>query len=101
MKGPRHAVRRRRVAVGTTPPAPCQLSRYPTRTAPAVPGQVDTRLQQLWTAPSLPRAAGAPLPCTGLDHVSGHVWPIAGSLQVAPQGPVAAEIAGGRGRWPR
>src|SRR5512132_745273 len=79
----------------------CRLSRYPTRTAPAVPGHVDTCLRQLPTVTGLPRAARAPLPHTGLDDVSGHVWPSAGSSQAGSQGAVGAEIVGGRGRWRR
>ena len=50
MKGSRHAVRRRKVAGLTAPSAPCRLSRYPTRTPSAVPGQVDSHPRRLTAA---------------------------------------------------
>jgi hypothetical protein len=77
------------------------LSRYPTRTAPTVPGHVHTRLRLLSAATSRPGAAGELLPRTGLDQMTGPVWPRVGSPQAASQGVIAAEVVGGPGRWRR
>jgi hypothetical protein len=68
MRGDRLAVTESGIPTRAISPALSRLSRYPTRTTPAVPDHVDTPLRQLPTARSVPRAAGAPLPRTGLDQ---------------------------------
>jgi hypothetical protein len=80
---------------GATTAAPPRsgLSRYPTRTAPAVPGHAHTRLRQLPAATSLPGAMGEPLARIGVDAMGGRASP-------SPQG-AAGQDVGGRERWRR
>jgi hypothetical protein len=68
------------------------LSRYPTRTAPAVPGHVHTRLRPSLAASRLPWPTGEGLPASGLDYVKDQVWPSTGSSQAGSQGVVPAEL---------
>jgi hypothetical protein len=93
MTGARLAVTVVGVAIGAGAPTQSRLSRYPTRTAPAVLVHAHTRLQQLSAATSLLAAAGEPLPRIGVDAVGGRA------------GPCAERAAGhdvdGHGQWRR
>ena len=80
-------------AIGTALTSQFRLSRYPTRTAPAVPGHVHTRLWQLAAATTLPWAAEEPLPGNGQEAVGGR----AGQHAERPTG----QDIGGRDRWRR
>jgi hypothetical protein len=80
-------------AATAAPPTRRRLSRYPTRTAPAVPGHAHTRVRQLPAARTLPGAMGEPLARIGVDAVGGRAGPCA-------QG-AAGQDVGGRGRWRR
>jgi hypothetical protein len=91
--GARLAVTMVGVAVGAGAPTRSRLSRYPTRTAPAVSGRVLICLRQLPAATSLPGAMGEPLSRVGVDAVGGCAGPCAGR--------VAVQDVGGRGRWRR
>ena len=93
MKGARLAATMVGVAAGAGAPLRSRLSRYPTRTAPAVPGHAHTRLRQLPAATSLPRAAGKPLSRSGGDAVGGRAVPCAERA--------AGHDASGRRRWHR
>jgi hypothetical protein len=93
MTGARLAVTMVGVAIGAGAPTRSRLSRYPTRTTPAVPGHVHTRLRQLPAATNLPWAAGEPLPRLGMDAVGGRADPCAGQA--------AGHEVGGQGRWRR
>jgi hypothetical protein len=85
----------------TAAPSQSGLSRYPTRTAPAVPGHVHTRLRPSPAATSPPWPTGEAPPTSGLDHMRGHVRWSTGNSQAESHGELAAEIVGGRGRWLR
>ena len=73
------------------------LSRYPTRTAPAVLGHAHTRLPSSAAATRPPWPTGEVSPVYGLDPVRGLGQPSTGSWQTESQGVVTAELAGGRG----
>jgi hypothetical protein len=79
MRGARLAVTEAGGAARANSPTPSRLSRYPTRTAPAVPGYVSTRLQLPPAATSPPVAADELGRRTGPGHLSGYAWPRAGS----------------------
>jgi hypothetical protein len=81
------------VAVGAGASTPSRLSRYPTRTATAVPGHVHSRLRRLPAATSLPWALGEPLAQIGVDGVGGRAGPWAKRV-------VGLDV-GGQGRWRR
>ena len=85
----------------TAAPARDELSRYPTRTAPAAPGHVHTHLRPSPAATSPPWPSGKVQPASGLGDVRGDGWPSTGSSPAGSHGMVAAEIIGGRGRWRR
>jgi len=89
MRAARFAV----TANGTALTSQFRLSRYPTRTAPAVPGHVHTRLWQPAAATTLPWAAGEPLPRTGVAAVGGRAGPHAERA--------ARHDVSGQGRWRR
>jgi hypothetical protein len=91
MRGARFALTVVGVAVGAGSPTRFRPSRYPTRTAPAAPDQVRTRLRQLPAATNLPEAAGEPLPRDGVDVVGGRASPHAGRA--------AGQDVGRQGRW--
>jgi hypothetical protein len=88
-------------AAMTTSPTHSWLSRYPPRTAPAVPGHVHTRLRPPPAATGPPWPTDEVLARAGLVHVRGHGWPSTGSSQAGSQGVVAAELVGGRRGWRR
>jgi hypothetical protein len=90
MKDTRLAVAKSSGATTAAPPR-SGLSRYPTRTAPAVPGHAHTRVRQLPAATSLPGAMGEPLARIGVDAVGGRAGPCAERA--------AGQDVGGRGRW--
>ena len=92
MRGARLAVAESSGATTAAPPR-SGLSRYPTRTAPAVPGHAHTRLRPSPAARSLPGATGEPLARIGVDAVGGRAGP-------CTQG-AAGQDVGGRGRWRR
>ena len=75
MKGARLAVTESGEAARAASPTRYRLSRYPTRTAPAVPGHVHTRLRPSPAATSPPSPADALGPRTGPGHLSGCSWP--------------------------
>jgi hypothetical protein len=95
MSGPRLAATEPGEAAMVRSPKIFWLSRYPTRTAPAVPGHVDTRLRPFPAATSSAWPTGEVPPASGLDPVRGHVWPSTGSSQAGSRGVVAAETVGG------
>jgi hypothetical protein len=75
MKGTRLPVTESGVAARAASPTLGRVSRYPTRTAPAVPGHGYTHL---WSSPattSPPLPAGELRPPTGPGHLSGCAWP--------------------------
>jgi hypothetical protein len=81
------------VAAQAVSPTRFPLSRYSTRTAPAVPGRLLTHLPQVSAATSLLWAVGEPLPGHGQEAVGG----CAGSHAERPTG----QDIGGRDRWHR
>jgi hypothetical protein len=92
MKGIRLAVVKSSGATTAAPPR-SGLSRYPTRTAPAVPGHAYTRVRQFPAARSLPGAMGEPLARIGVDAMGGRAGLCAERA--------AGQDVGGRGRWRR
>ena len=103
MSGDRLAMTESGMAARATFPARGWLSRYPTRMAPAVPGQADIHLPWLLAARSLPWAASEPLSRTGLDTADGRAWTWPSVGQSAGQIPRCDRCrdVGGRGRWRR
>jgi hypothetical protein len=95
----RLAVAESGMAAKSAPPARYGLSRYPTSTAPAVPGHVHTHLRP---SPAVTSPPGELQPRTGVGHVSGHSPGHAlDAPQAQSQGAAATEIVGRRRRWPR
>jgi hypothetical protein len=72
-------------------PTQSRLSRYPTRTTPAVPGHDHTRLPPPPAATSPPWPTGEVPRACGLDHPRGHVRPSTGNSQAGSRGVAAAE----------
>ena len=93
MRGARLAMTESGGAARAASPTPSRLSRYPTRTAPAAPDHIHTRLRQLPVTTSLPWAAGEPLPRNRVDAVGGRASPHAGQA--------AGQDVGGQRRWRR
>jgi hypothetical protein len=94
MSGSRLAATELGEAAMAPSPTIFRLSRYPTRTAPAIPRHVHTRLRPSPAATGPPWPTGEVPPASGLDHVRGHLWAGTGSSQAGSRGVAAAETVG-------